>query len=183
MVVGNIKKYSEAQIEKHLFDEVNKLNGIAYKFTSPGHAGVPDRIIMLPNGLIILIELKKETGTLSELQINTINKMQNKNIEVYVLYSIKDVDEFIAYIKKRLSKSQPKFAVTRNKTVRLGTRVKLNAVYNKNKEIIVKNTSVGRVININTDSALVRFDIDHYDPRKEQHKDILIHKDDKIVIL
>ena len=35
----------ERQVEKYLVDKVHNLGGIAWKFTSPGTAGVPDRIV------------------------------------------------------------------------------------------------------------------------------------------
>ena len=136
--------YSESQIERHLFNEIRKLNGIAYKFTSPGHAGVPDRIVLLPNGTTIFVELKKETGKLSTLQIETIKSLQNNNIEVYVLYSKEEVDDFIKFVKIRLSKKQPKLKA--NQTIRLGNRVKL------------EKGETGRVIAIDK-NAVVEIDL------------------------
>ncbi len=53
-----MSKVREEVIEKHLVNEVKKAGGIAYKFTSPGRRGVPDRIVLLPNGKIIFVECK-----------------------------------------------------------------------------------------------------------------------------
>lgn len=53
-----MSKVREDVIEKHLVNEVKKAGGIAYKFTSPGRRGVPDRIVLLPNGKIIFVECK-----------------------------------------------------------------------------------------------------------------------------
>ncbi|MDU2112388.1 MAG: VRR-NUC domain-containing protein, partial [Clostridiales bacterium] len=41
---------SEKEIEAYLRIRIKKLGGIAYKFTSPGNDGVPDRIVLLPKG-------------------------------------------------------------------------------------------------------------------------------------
>ena len=38
----------ENELEKKLRDKVKKLGGKAYKFVSPGNAGVPDRLVFLP---------------------------------------------------------------------------------------------------------------------------------------
>ena len=38
----------ENELEKKLRDKVKKLGGKAYKFVSPGNAGVPDRLVVLP---------------------------------------------------------------------------------------------------------------------------------------
>ncbi len=42
----------ESLIEKHLVAEVKKAGGVAFKFVSPGHRSVPDRIVLLPGGSI-----------------------------------------------------------------------------------------------------------------------------------
>ncbi|EAZ2455540.1 VRR-NUC domain-containing protein [Salmonella enterica] len=48
----------ENLIEKHLVAEVKKAGGVAYKFISPGHRSVPDRIVLLPGGRIVFVECK-----------------------------------------------------------------------------------------------------------------------------
>ncbi|EBC3783260.1 VRR-NUC domain-containing protein [Salmonella enterica] len=50
--------YRESIIEKHLVAEVKKAGGIAYKFVSPGHRSVPDRIVLLPGGRLVFVECK-----------------------------------------------------------------------------------------------------------------------------
>ena len=56
----------EKEIEKRLCDGVKKLGGYAYKFTSPGNDGVPDRMVIMPGGDITFVELKTDTGKLSK---------------------------------------------------------------------------------------------------------------------
>lgn len=54
---------SEREIEAYLVKKVREvLHGRAYKFISPGNNGVPDRIVVLPGGRIIFVELKREGG-------------------------------------------------------------------------------------------------------------------------
>ena len=50
----------ERDIEVLLRDGVKQLGGKAYKWVSPGNAGVPDRIVILPGGKVIFVELKHE---------------------------------------------------------------------------------------------------------------------------
>ena len=47
----------EHEIERKLVDAVKAKGGICWKFVSPGTAGVPDRIILMPNGRIAFVEL------------------------------------------------------------------------------------------------------------------------------
>ena len=86
---------SEKQIESYLVREVHKRGGIAYKFTSPGNPGVPDRLILLPDGRTIYVELKTEFGQLSKLQHWQIGRMRELGAVVYTLKSIEQIKNFI----------------------------------------------------------------------------------------
>ena len=57
----------EKDVEKLLTEEVKHLGGRAYKWTSPGNAGVPDRIVIFPGRQPMFVELKTDKGTLSRL--------------------------------------------------------------------------------------------------------------------
>lgn len=48
----------ERDIEKALVKRVESLGGLCEKFTSPNRRGVPDRIVTLPGGKIIFVEVK-----------------------------------------------------------------------------------------------------------------------------
>lgn len=58
----------ERDVEQLLVDAVKKSGGKAYKFVSPGNAGVPDRVVCLPGGRVVFVELKAEGGRLSKIQ-------------------------------------------------------------------------------------------------------------------
>ena len=58
----------ESEIEARLVRGVKALGGVAYKFVSPGNVGVPDRLVVLPGGRVIFVELKAEGGRLSPMQ-------------------------------------------------------------------------------------------------------------------
>ena len=42
----------ESQLERKLRDEVKAKGGLALKFVSPGTVGVPDRIVLAPDGRV-----------------------------------------------------------------------------------------------------------------------------------
>ena len=48
----------EKQIENKLATEAKKLGGIALKFVSPSFDGMPDRLVLIPDGHIAFVELK-----------------------------------------------------------------------------------------------------------------------------
>lgn len=58
----------EKTIEAALIKRVKSLGGMAEKFTSPNKRSVPDRIVTLPNGRVIFVELKAPNKKPTELQ-------------------------------------------------------------------------------------------------------------------
>lgn len=89
----------ESQIEARLVQGVKALGGRAYKFVSPGNTGVPDRLVVLPGGRAIFVELKTDTGKLSPMQIRQINLLQSMGAPVRVLYGMTAVEEFLKVVK------------------------------------------------------------------------------------
>lgn len=75
-------------------DKVEQLGGLCWKFTSPGTAGVPDRIILY-DGRVYFVELKTERGRRSKVQKYIHKKMREQKIDVYMIWSKKDVDSFV----------------------------------------------------------------------------------------
>jgi hypothetical protein len=74
---------------------VKELGGVAYKFVSPSNRGVADRLVVLPQGVVWFVEVKKEGGRLSTLQNIFIAEMQRLQQNVRVVWSKEDVDDLI----------------------------------------------------------------------------------------
>ena len=85
----------EKIIEKYLVQRVKDLGGRAYKFTSPAHRGVADRVVCLPNGQTWFIELKAPNGRLSELQKIFASDMALMNQKYACLWSKEQIDGWI----------------------------------------------------------------------------------------
>lgn len=92
----------EKEIEKYLREEIKKLGGIAYKFTSPGNSGVPDRLVLLPCGVMAFVELKAPGGKTTAIQDGQISRIQKLNFDVYVIDSKMAVDAFIDLMMIRI---------------------------------------------------------------------------------
>ena len=69
--------------------------GLCYKFVSPGNRGVPDRLVITPDGRVFFVELKSKTGRLSELQKFQKSELEKRNVTVRVLNSVAAVQEFV----------------------------------------------------------------------------------------
>ena len=52
-------KLTEAQVENYLVAEVKKIGGVCIKGNPHNQRGMPDRICILPKGLIVFVELKR----------------------------------------------------------------------------------------------------------------------------
>lgn len=86
---------TENQIEQRLVREVKKIKGMALKFISPGMAGVPDRLILLPGGEIFFVELKAPGKTLRPLQLKRKKQLEALGFKVYVIDSYKKIELFL----------------------------------------------------------------------------------------
>lgn len=86
---------TEKEIERILVTGVRALGGRAYKWVSPGNAGVPDRIVIFPGQAPIFVELKTESGKLTRLQEVQIRRLQDLQQRVQVLHGEKEVRMFL----------------------------------------------------------------------------------------
>lgn len=88
-------KTKESVIENKLVREVRKRGGLCYKFISPGNPGVPDRIVITPEGRTVYVELKTEIGQLEKIQHWQLDEMRKRNADVRVLKGMEQVDQFL----------------------------------------------------------------------------------------
>ena len=91
----------ERDVEKRLVRGVRNQGGLCLKWVSPGFAGVPDRIVLLPGERLFFIELKQETGRLTKLQRWVHGKLRDLGFPVITLYGPGDVELFLDFLKKR----------------------------------------------------------------------------------
>lgn len=89
----------ESKLEARLVRGVKRLGGRAYKFVSPGNVGVPDRMIVLPGGQIIFVELKTEQGALSPMQRHQIRELQKLGATVWVVRGMQGVATTLGHLR------------------------------------------------------------------------------------
>jgi len=58
----------ESAVEKVFAQRVRDLGGLSWKF-APLTAGNPDRLVMMPNGVLLLVEIKADDGKLDPPQV------------------------------------------------------------------------------------------------------------------
>lgn len=75
----------EKTVEHKLTVAVKKAGGIAVKFVSPSFDGMPDRLVLLPDGLIAFVELKAPGKRPRPLQEARHRLLRSLGFKVYVV--------------------------------------------------------------------------------------------------
>ena len=85
----------EKHIEQKLVKETKAMNGIAPKLVCPGFDGMPDRMILLPEGHIGFVEVKSPGKVPRPLQAARHRMLRNLGFKVYVLDDEKQIGGII----------------------------------------------------------------------------------------
>ena len=83
----------ESTIEKHLRKAVEKRGGLleVFKFCS----GVPDRVILLPEGIVAFLEVKRQGGIPRAQQVKRIVQIQRLGTKAGWVDSKESIEEFL----------------------------------------------------------------------------------------
>lgn len=90
----------ERTIEAKLRQKVKQRGGLCLKFTSPGTDGVPDRIILLPNGKMAFAETKAPGKELRPLQKTRKRQFERLGFKVYVIDNTEMIGDVLDEINK-----------------------------------------------------------------------------------
>ena len=82
---------NERQIEQRLVTETRKRGGMALKFVSPSFAGMPDRLILLPDGKMAFVEVKALGQKPRPLQVKRHAMLRKLGFKVFVLDAASDI--------------------------------------------------------------------------------------------
>lgn len=84
----------EKTIEAALVKRVKVLGGMAEKFTSPNKRSVPDRLVTLPGGRIIFVELKAPGKKPTAKQELDHQRRRDLGCDVRVISTMEEIDVF-----------------------------------------------------------------------------------------
>lgn len=80
-----MKIESEKTLEKKLRVEIEKRGGRCFKFAASYFAGVPDRICLLPGGVIFFAEVKTTNQKPTKLQLSVHKILTDLGFKVFVI--------------------------------------------------------------------------------------------------
>lgn len=86
---------NEKVLERYLCSEVKKLGGWAVKLLSGLVTGLPDRLILLPGGVVAFVEVKTTGKKLKAIQVVRSNQLKSLGFRVEVLDSKEGINNFI----------------------------------------------------------------------------------------
>ncbi|WP_027396010.1 VRR-NUC domain-containing protein [Anaerovibrio lipolyticus] len=86
----------EKQIERKLCDEVKNRNGMCLKQT--GLAGIPDRLVLLPNGKCAFVELKAPGEKPRKLQQIRMKQLKKLGFKCYVIDGAEQIKPMLEVI-------------------------------------------------------------------------------------
>ena len=89
----------ERELERKLVQTVKVMGGIAPKFTSPGFDGMPDRLILLPDGKLAFVEVKRKGKKPKPLQEARHGMLQRLGFKVFVLDQVGQIGEILNAIQ------------------------------------------------------------------------------------
>jgi hypothetical protein len=87
--------YLEEDVEDALVGGIEALHGLCWKLKMPWFTGVPDRMVLLPGGRIIFVELKKPKGRKSKRQGVVHETLIALGFRVEVLWTLEAVTNFL----------------------------------------------------------------------------------------
>ncbi|MCZ4652721.1 VRR-NUC domain-containing protein [Gordonia amicalis] len=90
----------ERIIERHLVDRCRELGVMCLKFTSPGHIGVPDRLLLGHDAsgvaVTLFVEVKRPGGKPRPSQINRITEMRDHGAHAVIASTKAEVNAVLA---------------------------------------------------------------------------------------
>lgn len=89
----------EKDLEKNLVRKIENLGGQALKFNST-KSGMPDRIILLPGGCFLFVEMKRPGEKPRPLQEKRIREIEHLGFQVEVIDSLESLENLMSRIKR-----------------------------------------------------------------------------------
>ena len=95
---------SEKTLEARLVREIEARGGMALKYTSQFHRGIPDRICLLPGGLSVFVELKSTGKKPTKLQMHAMEQLDRMGHPNCVVDSTEKLEELLQILDEGMQR-------------------------------------------------------------------------------
>jgi hypothetical protein len=86
----------EASIESYLRSRVKNVGGLCVKLNPAGLVGIPDRLVVLPGGRVLFVEVKKPRGgVIGKAQFVWRDRLLDMGVAHRFVFTREDVDEMM----------------------------------------------------------------------------------------
>ena len=89
----------ERELERRIVQAVKAMGGIAPKFVSPGFDGMPDRLVLLPDGKCGFVEVKRHGEKPRPLQESRHGLLRRLGFKVFVIDGVEQIGGVIDAIQ------------------------------------------------------------------------------------
>lgn len=87
----------EEKVEEYLRQRITALGGECVKLNPKGYKGIPDRLVLLPGGRVIFVELKRpKGGVVARLQSWWRDRLRDLGFGAHVVATRAAVDELLS---------------------------------------------------------------------------------------
>jgi hypothetical protein len=87
-----LKEPLESSTERRLLRRVEELGGMCWKLIPESGRGIPDRLAILPDGVVWFVELKRPHGKTSRMQELVQGRLRALGCNIATLYGDVDVE-------------------------------------------------------------------------------------------
>lgn len=91
--------FSEKAIERYLVDMAKQNGLLCLKYSNANMVGYPDRLLVLPGGGVVWVELKSKGRKPTRIQQLRMAELSAMGHEVKVIDNKADIDELIEFFK------------------------------------------------------------------------------------
>ncbi len=93
--IADHAEVSEKAIEKYLTEQAEANGLLCLKYSNPNMVGYPDRLLVLPGGSVIWVELKSKGRKPTKIQQIRIAGLRNRGHYVWIIDNRKSVDSLM----------------------------------------------------------------------------------------
>ena len=98
--IADHTEVSEKAIEKYLIEQAEANGLLCLKYSNPNMVGYPDRLLVLPGGSVVWVELKSKGRKPTKIQQMRIAGLRNRGHYGWVIDNRKSVDDLFAKYRK-----------------------------------------------------------------------------------